>query len=96
MFSIILYEPEIPPNTGNIIRLAANTGASLHLVEPAGAFVQPSALTQQLGRRLDDGDVVPPGQVRRLTLVYDMPALPGGWVIRGDDQFTAPQDICMD
>src|SRR5210317_1743297 len=36
MFSIILYEPEIPPNTGNIIRLCANTGASLHLVEPLG------------------------------------------------------------
>ena len=36
MFSIILYEPEIPPNTGNIIRLAANTGADLHLVEPLG------------------------------------------------------------
>jgi tRNA (cytidine/uridine-2'-O-)-methyltransferase len=36
MFSVILYEPEIPPNTGNIIRLCANTGASLHLVEPLG------------------------------------------------------------
>lgn len=34
--AIILYEPEIPPNTGNIIRLAANIGASLHLVEPLG------------------------------------------------------------
>jgi tRNA (cytidine/uridine-2'-O-)-methyltransferase len=36
MFSIILYEPEIPPNTGNIIRLAANTGMALHLVKPLG------------------------------------------------------------
>ncbi len=36
MFDIVLYEPEIPPNTGNIIRLAANTGATLHLVEPLG------------------------------------------------------------
>jgi tRNA (cytidine/uridine-2'-O-)-methyltransferase len=36
MFSLILYEPEIPPNTGNIIRLCANTGASLHLIEPLG------------------------------------------------------------
>lgn len=34
--NIILYEPEIPPNTGNIIRLCANTGARLHLVEPLG------------------------------------------------------------
>jgi tRNA (cytidine/uridine-2'-O-)-methyltransferase len=36
VFEIVLYEPEIPPNTGNIIRLAANTGATLHLVEPLG------------------------------------------------------------
>jgi tRNA (cytidine/uridine-2'-O-)-methyltransferase len=36
MFSIILYEPEIPPNTGNIIRLCANTGTDLHLIEPLG------------------------------------------------------------
>ena len=36
MFNIILYQPEIPPNTGNSIRLCANTGAHLHLVEPLG------------------------------------------------------------
>lgn len=36
MFKIILFEPEIPPNTGNIIRLCANTGCSLHLIEPLG------------------------------------------------------------
>ena len=36
MLHIVLFEPEIPPNTGNIIRLAANTGCSLHLVEPLG------------------------------------------------------------
>ena len=36
MFHIVLVQPEIPPNTGNVIRLAANTGCSLHLVEPLG------------------------------------------------------------
>lgn len=36
MLNVILYQPEIPPNTGNIIRLCANTGASLHLVGPLG------------------------------------------------------------
>ena len=36
MFDLILYQPEIPPNTGNIIRLCANTGTRLHLVEPLG------------------------------------------------------------
>ncbi len=35
-FNIVLYQPEIPPNTGNIIRLCANTGSSLHLVKPFG------------------------------------------------------------
>lgn len=36
LFEIVLYQPEIPPNTGNIIRLCANTGARLHLVRPLG------------------------------------------------------------
>ena len=36
MLNIVLYEPEIPPNTGNIIRLCANTGCQLHLIEPLG------------------------------------------------------------
>jgi len=36
VFHIVLYEPEIPPNTGNVIRLCANTGATLHLVKPLG------------------------------------------------------------
>jgi tRNA (cytidine/uridine-2'-O-)-methyltransferase len=36
MLDVVLYQPEIPPNTGNIIRLCANTGCSLHLIEPLG------------------------------------------------------------
>lgn len=36
MFHVVLYQPEIPPNTGNIIRLCANTGSKLHLVHPLG------------------------------------------------------------
>lgn len=36
MFNLILFEPEIPPNTGNVIRLCANTGAQLHLIRPLG------------------------------------------------------------
>jgi len=36
MFHVVLYQPEIPPNTGNIIRLCANAGASLHLIRPLG------------------------------------------------------------
>lgn len=44
MFDIVLYEPEIPPNTGNIIRLCANTGATLHLVEPLGFTLKDAQL----------------------------------------------------
>jgi len=36
VFHVVLFEPEIPPNSGNVIRLCANTGATLHLVEPLG------------------------------------------------------------
>ncbi|VFS61557.1 tRNA (cytidine(34)-2'-O)-methyltransferase [Kluyvera cryocrescens] len=36
MLNIVLFEPEIPPNTGNIIRLCANTGFNLHIIEPMG------------------------------------------------------------
>ena len=36
MFHVVLYQPEIPPNTGNIMRLCANTGVRLHLIEPLG------------------------------------------------------------
>src|SRR5437660_12578931 len=44
MFAVVLVHPEIPPNTGNVIRLTANTGTELHLVEP-------------LGFRMDDRDL---------------------------------------
>jgi tRNA (cytidine/uridine-2'-O-)-methyltransferase len=48
MFNIVLVEPEIPPNTGNVIRLAANTGCALHLVEPLG-FSMEDKLLQRAG-----------------------------------------------
>ena len=44
MFNIVLYQPEIPPNTGNIIRLCANTGSRLHLVEPLGFILDDKRL----------------------------------------------------
>lgn len=44
MFTIVLFEPEIPPNTGNIIRLCANTGADLHLVKPLGFALEDKQL----------------------------------------------------
>jgi tRNA (cytidine/uridine-2'-O-)-methyltransferase len=44
MFDVILYQPEIPPNTGNIIRLCANTGTRLHLVKPLGFSLEDKQL----------------------------------------------------
>ena len=44
MFNIVLVEPEIPPNTGNVIRLAANTGCRLHLIEPLGFTMEDAQL----------------------------------------------------
>ena len=46
MFHIVLYQPEIPPNTGNVIRLSANAGARLHLVEPLGFSLSDKALAR--------------------------------------------------
>jgi len=54
VFDIVLYEPEIPPNTGNALRLASNTGARLHLVRPLGFTLK----DRQLARAgLDYGDL---------------------------------------
>lgn len=44
MFQVILYQPEIPPNTGNIIRLCANTGCQLHLIKPLGFTLEDKQL----------------------------------------------------
>ena len=44
MFEVILYQPEIPPNTGNVIRLCANTGARLHLIAPLGFTLEDKQL----------------------------------------------------
>jgi len=44
MLDVLLYEPEIPPNTGNAIRLAANTGVRLHLIEPLGFVLEDAKL----------------------------------------------------
>lgn len=44
MFDIVLFEPEIPPNTGNIVRLAANAGCRLHLIEPLGFDISDKAV----------------------------------------------------
>jgi tRNA (cytidine/uridine-2'-O-)-methyltransferase len=54
MFEIVLFQPEIPPNAGNVIRLAANTGARLHLVAPMGFALDDRSLRRA---GLDYGDL---------------------------------------
>ncbi len=46
MFNIVLFQPEIPPNTGNIIRLCANTGCKLHLIQPLGFTLEDKQLVR--------------------------------------------------
>ena len=81
MFNIVLVEPEIPPNTGNVIRLAANTGCRLHLVEPLGFSMEDKHMRRagldyheyaQLLRHaswqaLLDSQQPPPGRIFALT-----------------------------
>lgn len=57
MFNIVLYHPEIPPNTGNCMRLAANTGSTLHLIEPLG-FTLDDARLRRAGMDYRDRAVV--------------------------------------
>jgi tRNA (cytidine/uridine-2'-O-)-methyltransferase len=57
MFQIVLYQPEIPPNTGNCMRLAANTGCILHLIEPLG-FSLDDAKLRRAGMDYRDKAVV--------------------------------------
>ena len=81
MFHIVLVEPEIPPNTGNVIRLAANTGCTLHLVEPLG-FSMDDRLLRRAGldyheyaqvrrhahwQALLEAEAPPPGRLFALT-----------------------------
>jgi tRNA (cytidine/uridine-2'-O-)-methyltransferase len=58
MFNIVLVHPEIPPNTGNVIRLAANAGCALHLVEPLGFSMQDKQLKRAGLDYHDVADVV--------------------------------------
>jgi len=57
MFNIVLYEPEIAPNTGNIIRLCSNVGAKLHLIEPLG-FVPDDKKLRRAGLDYSDWDAI--------------------------------------
>ena len=77
MFHVVLFEPEIPPNAGNVIRLCANTGATLHLVRP-------------LGFRLDDARVKRAGlDYHELARVQEHADLPACLAALGDTRVFA-------
>jgi tRNA (cytidine/uridine-2'-O-)-methyltransferase len=97
MFRIVLVHPEIPPNTGNVIRLAANTGCELHLVEPLG-FSMEDRLLRRAGldyheyasvrrhaswRALLDREQPSPDRVFAFTTLGSMPLVQQSWR-RGD------------
>lgn len=58
MFDVVLFEPEIPPNTGNILRLAANTGCRVHLIEPLGFWLDDRRLRRAGRDYLDTKNLV--------------------------------------
>ncbi len=92
MFNIVLVHPEIPPNTGNVIRLAANTGCALHLVEPLG-FSMEDRLLQRAGL-----DYHEHAQVRRhaswaafTTEMRPVPTRSFAFTTRGSQPFSSVQ-----
>ena len=101
MFHIVLVEPEIPPNTGNVIRLAANTGCSLHLVEPLG-FSMDDKHMRRAGLDYHEYATLRrhaswqafleqerPASERMFTLTtrspYEVSILPGDWLVFGSE-----------
>lgn len=98
MFHIVLFQPEIAPNTGNIIRLAANTGAALHLIEPLG-FTLDDARLRRAGLDYHEYARV----VRHAGLPAARAALPGArWIayttrasVRHTDLNHAPGDVLL-
>ena len=80
MFRIVLVAPEIPPNTGNIIRLSANTGCELHLVEP-------------LGFTLEDKHMIRAGLDYHEYATVDSHFLPGDWFVFGSEGHGLPDNI---
>ncbi|MCG8324077.1 MAG: tRNA (cytidine(34)-2'-O)-methyltransferase [Thiotrichales bacterium] len=67
MFNVVLFQPEIPPNTGNIIRLCANTGCKLHLIRPLGFHLDEKSLTRA---GMDYRELAPVEQYRDLGEFY--------------------------
>src|SRR6185312_3623664 len=97
MFHVVLFEPEIPPNTGNLIRLAANTGCELHLVRPLGFRLDRKSVRRA---GLDYDELATVHVHENFAAVRD--ALPGNWFAietgsarRHVDARFAPGDVLL-
>ena len=98
MFNVVLYQPQIPPNTGNIIRLCANTGAKLHLIEPLGFSLDEKSCRRA---RLDYQDLAFVKKWASLHDYLDQRRSDRLWAItkfgsvRYDKVIFSPEDICL-
>jgi len=104
MIAVVLYQPEIPPNTGNVIRLCANTGAELHLVEPLGFDLTDKALRRagldyhEYARVLRHVDwqacQTALGRRRLWAMTTRGTANPFGQTLKGNDAFVFGAETC--
>ena len=98
MFNIVLYQPEIPPNTGNVMRLCANVGAQLHLIRPLGFDLNESRLRRAGLDYGDWEDVRTHGSLEEL-LAELAPARVYAYTTRGPRRYTdvryRPGDVLL-
>jgi tRNA (cytidine/uridine-2'-O-)-methyltransferase len=90
MFDVVLYQPEIPPNTGNVIRLCANTGARLHLIRPLG-FALDDARLRRAGLDYHEFASVQVHDDLAAYLAAAAPARLFALSTRGETDYTAPR-----
>lgn len=95
MFHVILYQPEIPPNTGNIIRLCANTGSTLHLIRPLGFDIGEKAVRRA---GMDYADLAEVRAWDSLTECFDSLPVQRWFAIstRGKTRYDQPQFVAGD
>jgi tRNA (cytidine/uridine-2'-O-)-methyltransferase len=98
MFHVILYQPEIPPNTGNIIRLCANTGCQLHLIRPLGFTLEDKQLIRAGLDYHEFLSAFDPARVFALTTKGSHPFLqvsyqPGDAFLFGPESRGLPQEL---
>ena len=94
MFNVVLVHPEIPPNTGNVIRLCANTGASLHLIRPLGFSLEIHDNWEAfLAAEHPNPERMFAMTTKGSTVFSQLKFMPGDWFIFGAEGSGLPDDI---